>query len=358
MTSATVLFMMMGRRIGLRERLLIGESIGVITPGGMVKIVRRAARFTLIAEGIGFVILLVRFLLEGTSVGPAIWRALFHTISAFNNAGFDIFGNLKSLLDYQTDAIVLLTIGVLVILGGIGYIVVDDIIFRRRLSKLSADSKMVLLTTLLLLILGTLFYLAVEFSSPATLGPSSLPQKLLVSFFQALTPRTAGFTAVDIGKLMATSLFFTIFLMFIGGASGSTAGGVKVNTFGLLIAAVLSSLKGKEHASAFGREFDSSNIYRALALAIIYLGLVFLFVLLLSLTENFEFTRLLFETFSAFGTVGLSTGITPELSVMGRLTIIIAMFVGRLGPITFVSVIARRQQVTKYQYPKEIIRIG
>ncbi len=259
---------------------------------------------------------------------------------------------------YQGDSAVLLTIAVLVILGGIGYIVVDDVLVSRRFSRLSTDSRIVLVTSLSLLTLGTIFILLAEFSNPATLGVFSFPQKLLVSFFQSVTPRTAGFTAIDIGRLMGTSLFFTMFLMFAGGASGSTAGGVKVNTLGVLISAALSSIRGNEHPGAFGREFIPRNVYRALALVMFYLGLVAVVVLALSITEKFGFVNLLFETFSALGTVGLTTGITPELSVAGRLIITAAMFAGRLGPLTFVSVLTERQQSMKYRYPKDIIRIG
>lgn len=358
MTSATILFLAMRRRIGLRERLLIGESLGMTRAGGMVRIVKRAALFTLLAEGIGAAILFVRFLGGGTSAGIALWRAVFHAVSAFNNCGMDIFGNFRSLLDYQGDPTILLTMAVLIILGGIGYMVVDDMLVSRSFKRLSTDSKIVLVTTLSLLALGTIFILLAEFSNAATLGTLAPPQKLLVSFFQSVTPRTAGFSAINISKMIGPSLFFTMFLMFVGGASGSTAGGVKVNTFGVLISAAFSSIRGNEHPVAFGRELMPRNVHRALALVIFYLGLVVVVVLALSVTEKFGFVNLLFETFSALGTVGLSTDITPELSIVGRLIITAAMFVGRLGPLTFVSILTQRQQPSKYRYPKEIIRIG
>jgi len=358
MTSATILFLMMRRRIGLQERLLVGESIGVTKPGGIVRIIRRAAMFTMVAESVGVVILFVRFLAGGTPARMALWKAVFHAVSAFNNCGLDIMGNFRSLLDYQRDPLVLLTIAALIILGGIGYIVVDDVLASRSFGRLSADSKIILVTTLSLLAFGTIFILLAEFSNPATLGVLSFPQKLLVSFFQSVTPRTAGFTAIDISKIMGPSLFFTMFLMFVGGASGGTAGGVKVNTFGVLISAALSSIKRREHPGAFGREFIPRTVYRALALVMLYLGIAAAVALALSITEKFGFVNLLFETFSALGTVGLSTGITPGLSVAGRLIIPATMFGGRLGPLTFVSVLTERQQPVEYRYPKGIIRIG
>lgn len=358
MTGATILFLAIRRRIGLRDRLLIRESLGMPEVGGVVRIVKRAAMFTLLVEGVGAIILYLRFLAVGTSAGIALWRATFHAVSAFNNCGLDILGNFRSLLYYQGDSTVLLTIAVLIILGGIGYVVVNDVLAKRSLSRLSTDSKIVLVTTISLLIFGTIFILLAEFSNSATLGVLSFPQKLLVSFFQAVTPRTAGFTAIDISKVIGPSLFFIMFLMFVGGASGSTAGGVKVNTLGVLISAALSSIRGREHPGAFGREFSPRSVYRALALVVVYLGLVGAVVLVLSTTEKFGFVDLLFETFSAFGTVGLSTGITPGLSITGRLIITLAMFVGRLGPLTFVSVLAERQQPIKYRYPRDIVRIG
>lgn len=358
MTSATMLFLLMGRRIGLRDRLLIGESLGMGRPGGMVRIARRAALFTLLVEGTGAIILFIRFLIQGNGFGAALWSAVFHAVSAFNNCGMDILGKFQSLLGYQGDATVVLTMAVLIILGGIGYVVVDDVLTSRSFSRLSTDTKIVLVTTASLLVLGTVFILLAEFSNGATIGRLPFSQKLLAAFFQSVTPRTAGFSVVDVGKMAGITLFFTMFLMFVGGASGSTAGGIKVNTFGVLISTALSSIRGRESTGAFGREITTGNVYRALALVMLYLGLVMVVVLGLSITEKFDFVRLLFETFSALGTVGLSTGITPELSVPGRLIITAAMFVGRLGPLTFLFILIERQKEARLRYPKDIIRIG
>ncbi|MFH0847139.1 MAG: potassium transporter TrkG [Chloroflexota bacterium] len=356
MTSASIIFMAMGRRIGLRERLFIGQSMGTQSPGGMVRLVRESAKFTLMAEGAGTIFLFLRFLIGGVSFGLALWRALFHAVSAFTNCGMDILGDFKSLADYQKDPVVLLTIAVLFILGGIGYIVVADVFTKRSFGKLLTDSKIVLVTTASLLIFGTIFILWSESSN--TLGVFSLPQKLLISFFQSATPRSAGFTAIDIGKMREASLFLVMFLMFIGGASGSTAGGVKVSTLGVLIAAALNSARGREGPVAFGRQIPPANVYRALALVIFCLGLVSVVVPVLSLTEGFGFVSLLFEAFSALSTVGLTTGITPGLSVAGRLVVALSMFVGRLGPLVFISVITGRQQPIIYHYPKDNIRLG
>jgi trk system potassium uptake protein TrkH len=197
-----------------------------------------------------------------------------------------------------------------------------------------------------------------EYNNGNTLGSMPFSQKLLNAFFQSVTPRTAGFNVISVGMMTAYSLFFTIMLMFVGGASGSTAGGVKVSTFGVLIATVWSSLKGKEHAEAFGRELRPQQIHRALAVAMLSLGLVAVVVLILTITEDQDFIKLLFETVSAFGTVGLSTGITPVLTMAGKFIIIVTMFAGRLGPLTLALSLVQGQRVTEYRYPQDQVRIG
>lgn len=357
MASGTIFLLVLGRRIGLRERLLIGESMGLRQLGGLVRLVIGIAAFTVLVEAVGAGLFYLRFSAENPT-GTAAWKAVFHAISAFNNAGFDVFGHSQSLMEYRGDVFVVLVTAVLIVLGGISFLVVADVLTTRRFPRLSLDSKMVLAATASLLILGTLVTLLTEFSNPATLGALPVPQKVLNAFFQSVTSRTAGFATIDIGKAADYSLLFTILLMFVGGASGSTAGGTKVNTFSMLIATIWSSVKGREHAGAFGREFATQQIYRALAVVMLSLGLVSVVVLVLTVIEPFTFIRLLFETFSAFGTVGLSTGITPDLSTAGRLIIAATMFVGRLGPLTLALSLVQRQQKSSYRYPQESVRIG
>ena len=357
MTSATLFLLALGRKIGLRERLLIAESMGLGKIGGLVKLVRRIAVFTVLAETIGAALFYISFSNESPAA-TAVWKSIFQAISAFNNAGFDIFGNFRSLLDYQENTLVILVTAALVLLGGISFIVVADISTARRFARLALDSKIALITTAALLGLGMIVILLTEFSNSTTLSPLNFPQKLLIAFFQSVTPRTAGFTAIDIGSIKDYTLFFTIILMFIGGVSGSTAGGIKVNTFGMLAATLWSTLRGKEHPGAFGREFPTQLIYRALALIMISLGLIAAVVFVLTLTEEFGFLGLLFETVSAFGTVGLSTGITPDLTTAGHLIIIMTMFVGRLGPLALALTLMQRQKPSIYRYPQEAVRIG
>jgi len=359
MASATLLLLLFGRRIGLKERWLIGQSMGLDRLGGMVRLVRRLILFTLAVEAIGALILYIRFSVDNPA-GTAGWKAVFHAVSAFNNAGFDIMANsFHSLESYQTDTAVMLTHAALIIIGGISFVVVADVFRIRSFGRLLLDTKIVLVTTLGLLILGTIVILLTEYSNADTLGPLSLPYKMLNAFFHSVTPRTAGFATINVGSMADYSLFFTIVLMFIGGAAGSTAGGIKVNTFGMLTATIWSSIRGKEHAGAFGREFASQLISRALTLVMLSIGLLALVVFVLTITdEQFGFLNLLFETVSAFGTVGLSTGITPELSVAGRLIITAVMFIGRLGPLVLALALAQRQRPSIYRYPQDEVRIG
>jgi len=357
MTSATLLMLAFGRRIGLRERLLIGESMGLSRLGGLVRIVRNMAIFTLLAEGIGAAVFFIRFSAENT-LRLAIWKSAFHSISAFNNAGFDIFGNFQSLTNYRGDPLVVLATAALIFLGGISFMVLSDVFKTRNLGRLSLDTKLVLITTVSLLAAGILVMLLTEFIEPATFGGISLPQKVLIAFFQSVTARTAGFSLVSMGSLAQYALFFTMFLMFVGGAAGSTAGGIKVNTFGMLAATIWSTIRGREHAGAFGREFSIQQLYRAIAVVMLSLGLVALVGFLLSLHEEASFISLFFETLSAFGTVGLSTGITPSLSLAGRIIITITMFVGRLGPLALTLALLQRQRPSQYRYPEEMVRIG
>jgi trk system potassium uptake protein TrkH len=210
----------------------------------------------------------------------------------------------------------------------------------------------------LLLGFGTLITLIFEFNNPLTLGPMSLSDKILNAFFQSVTSRTAGFNVINIGSVTLISLIAIMVLMFIGGASGSTAGGIKVNTLGLIVATVWNTLRGRENPGAFGREFNLQQVFRAMALLVISLGLIMMVFLILSITEDFPSLKVLFETISAFGTVGLTTGITPELSSIGQLVIILTMFMGRLGPLTLAMALTKAHHTSKYHYPKENIRIG
>ncbi|UCC17043.1 MAG: hypothetical protein JSU58_00370, partial [Dehalococcoidales bacterium] len=272
MTSATIFMLAFGRRIGLQERLLISESMGLTQLGGLITIVKRMALFTAIVEILGAVILFLHFSHQ-YSVGKAVWISFFQSVSAFNNAGFDLFGGFRSLSGHYDAPIIIVTTAILIILGGISFLVISDIAARRKWKRFSLDSKIVLIATALLLISGFILVLFTESGDPDTLGFMTFPQKLLNAFFQSVTARTAGFSTIDVGNLADYALFFTMLFMFVGAASGSTAGGVKVNTFGIIVATIWSSLHGRERAGAFGRRFNTLQIYRALTVIIVSLAL-------------------------------------------------------------------------------------
>lgn len=371
MSSATLLLLAFGRSVGLREKLVIAESMGVERLGGLLQLLLGIAFFSLVCEGIGAVLLFIRFSQVYASPGTALWQSIFHSVSAFNNCGLDIIGHGASLEEYSGDPLVVLSIAGLIILGGISFLVVWDIFKKRSFGKLSLDTKVVVIVTAVLLIAGTCILLATEYNNAATMAGWSTGHKVLDAFFHAVSPRTAGFSAIHVGSMAAYSLFFTIMLMFIGGASGSTAGGIKVNTFGVLLGTVWSSLRGRAHAEAFGREMRPQLVHRALAIAMLSLGLVGIVTLVLTITEGSslmvlrdqatrapEFIDVLFETVSAFGTVGLSTGLTPFLSLAGKLIIVGTMFAGRLGPLTLALSLVQAQKTIEYRYPQDQVRIG
>jgi trk system potassium uptake protein len=355
--GATLLLLAVNRHFGLKERLAITEATGVDGLGGTLGLVIKIAIFSLVVEAAGAIVFYFHWLNDGNPE-TSLWTAIFHAVSAFNNCGMDLLGNFKSLSGYEGDTVFLLVTALLVVIGSIGYIVVMNVLKTRSFFRLTLESKVVLITTLTLLVLGMIFILGVEYSNSATLGELPGPQKALVAFFQAVTPRTAGFTVIDIGGLKQITLFFIMVLMFIGGAVGSTAGGIKVNTLGVLMLTLRSLLRGRSSVEAFDRQIAQETIYRAIALFLLFLGAASIIVLLLSITETFPIDKVLFEAFSAITTTGLSTGITPDLSTPGRIIIIAAMFIGRLGPLALMAFLIHRRRPAEVEYPYENIRLG
>jgi trk system potassium uptake protein TrkH len=362
MAGSTLLLFLFLRRTTLRDRVLVQESLGGLHLGTVTTLVMRIAIFTVVCEVVGAVVLSIAFM-AGPEAGPpwhplGIWWGIFHSISAFNNAGFDLTGGFQSLIPFRDDWVVLLTHGLLLILGGLGFAIVGDAVGRRRWSRMTLETKLVISATIVLLVSGTVLIGLIEWSNPATLGPLPPEQRVLNAFFESATLRTAGFTALDTGALIESTLFVVMALMFIGGASGSTAGGIKVNTLAVLVIAIISTVKGEPSATAFGRRIKHAIVYRALAVLILALGFVFIVGLGLTLTTEATFVQTLFEAISAFGTVGASTGITPDLSDPARLITTFAMFVGRLGPLTLVLALAARAHPVAYRPAVESVRIG
>lgn len=358
-TSSTLLLVLaMGRRTGLRDRLRVQESTGAPTLGSVLPLLRRIAVFTAVVQACGAAILIAVRLAAGDDPLRAAWWGLFHAGSAFNNAGFDLVGGFRSLTGSAGDPVVLATIGALIVLGGLGYAILADVAVRRRWGRLSLETKLVLVSTAILLVGGGILLAVFEWDNPATLGGMPPASRLANAAFLSVSARTAGFNSVDTGSLLAHSIFLLLGLMFVGGASGSTAGGIKVGTFGVLLVAVFSVGRGDPSATAFGRRIPHTIVYRSLAVALLSAVVVFGGTLAVEVTSEVDFIAVLFETVSAFGTVGLSTGITPGLPDAALLALAAVMFIGRLGPLIFVLALAARARPVPHRPASETLRIG
>ncbi|CRK83721.1 TrkH family potassium uptake protein [Neobacillus massiliamazoniensis] len=358
MTFATLFAFLLGKRISLKERILLQESLNNLSMEGIVRLAKRILIFTGVIELTGAVILSIRFSFD-MPIGKAIYYGIFHSISNFNNAGFDIIGNFKSLTGYVDDPTVVLTICSLITLGGIGFIVMNEL-FEYRISKrLSLHTKVVLVTSAILLLAGTIGIFVLEYSNEKTLKPLSFLGKVLGALFQSVTARTAGANTISIGDMTQSSLFLIVFLMFVGASPGSTGGGIKTTTFATLLGAVWSQIRGKEDVVFYRQRIGYETIYKALTVTLSGLFLVIIMTMLLTITEpGKDFLSLLFETTSAFGTVGLSMGITPDLSNLGKGLIIFTMFAGRVGPLTIAFAVTIRRNPDAFRYPKGKIMIG
>jgi len=355
MCMSTLFALLLGKKITLRERLIIQQDLDQFELSGIIRIVKYVIGVTFAIEGIGAFILFIRFLFD-MPAGKALYFGIFHSISAFNNAGFDIFGN--SLENFTGDIIVNLVITSLIVLGGIGFAVIAEVYSGKRFKNFSLQTKLVLSVTAILLIVGTIISFILEYSNPATIGNLPLGEKVIASYFLSVTPRTAGFNTVPTGALRSSTIFFTIILMFIGASPGSTGGGVKTTTFGALAAVLYSRATGRDDIELFKRRLGKETIYNALSIVLIALLLVVTVTMILTITEEAEFLDLFFEAVSAFGTVGLSTGVTGSLSIIGRIVIILTMFAGRVGPLTIALAVGERKDKVNIRYPKEKILVG
>lgn len=356
MTLATVGYIIMGKKISFKERLMIKEQLNTESIQGIVKLMKKVIGYTLFLELMGSLLLALRFVpMFGLEKGLAF--SIFHSISAYCNAGFDIFGD--SLIIFQNDYYVLFILSLLIILGGLGFTVYADLLAKDKLRKLTLHSKVVLIMTVSLLAIGTLSFLLFERTNPGTLGTMNFPRKLANSFFQSVSPRTAGFYSVDISSIRDTTIFSMIMLMFIGGSPGSTAGGVKTTTFACLVLTTISVVKGEEDVNCLKRRLAFETIKRAVSIFLIGLAIVFSTAIILTITDSsFKFINLLFESTSAFGTVGLTTGITDKLSTLGRLVITLTMYIGRVGPLTMAYAFAKRNRKRDFKNAPGNLMVG
>lgn len=355
MTTGIFMFIILGKRIGLKERLLLQDSLNVFSISGVVNLVKRIILITLIVELIGATTLAIRWSFE-MPLSKAVYYGIFHSISAFNNAGFGL--EPDNLSKWVGDPTVNIMVTFLFITGGIGFTVILDLIRKKSFRKLSLHSKIALLMTLFLNIVGPLIILISELSNPATIGNLQLGDKLWASYFQGVVTRTAGFNTIDIGALNLSSLVFMMALMFIGASSGSTGGGIKVTTFAIIIFAFWSVVTNRNDVNIFKRRISWELVNKSLSIVVAGVFFIFLIFFLLTFTEKADMSKILFETISAFGTVGLSANFTPELSPIGRVLITIMMFIGRLGPLTMAFALLNTRKEAKVRYAEEKILIG
>ncbi|MBC7344631.1 MAG: Trk family potassium uptake protein, partial [Clostridia bacterium] len=357
MTMSTLVFLALGKRITFRERLLMKEALNVESVQGIVKLAKYILGFTFTMEAIGALFLALRWSSD-LPWGTAIYYGIFHAVSAFCNAGFDLFS--VSLQPYRGDVLVNLVITFLIIVGGIGFAVISEVLYHRRGNQgLSLHTRLATSVTAFLLVIGFLSMLIFEFNNPASLGNLPVREKVLAAYFQAVVPRTAGFSTIDIGRLRPVTQFVMIILMFIGASPGSTGGGIKTTTFGSLLVVVYAVVTGKVDFELLRRRIPAITIFKALVIFIISVGVILAAMIALLSVEQFGFLPLLFEVTSAFGTVGLSTGITSSLSTAGKVILVLVMYIGRVGPLTLAFALAERfKRRPLLRYPEEQILVG
>jgi trk system potassium uptake protein TrkH len=358
MSMATLFAMLIGKKISLRERLVIQEALNEYNLSGLVRLTRHILFGTLLIEFIAAFIMAVFVFIPEHGLIKGSWYGIFHSISAFCNAGFDIVGNGRSLTPYVDNIIINIVIMSLIILGGIGFTVILDFLNKKSFKKLFLHSKIVIIMTSFLILSSFFLFFILEYNNPKTIGEFSLFNKLLASLFQAVTPRTAGFNTLDLASLTDGSKFLTIILMFIGGSPASTAGGIKTSTLAVLILTIFALIKGREDVSVFKRRISYKVVNKALAVVGIGLSIVIIVTMVLLISDNFTFLDIFFESVSAFGTVGLSLGITPALSIIGKIFIILSMFAGRVGALTILLALASKEKKALFRYPVDKVVVG
>ncbi len=354
MSFAVVIFILIGKKIGISQRLLISQALNQKGMGGIIKLVRSLLVFSILIELIGALILSIKWIpMYGLVKG--LYAAIFHSISAYNNAGFSIWSD--SLSSFVDDPVVNLVITLLFILGGIGFTVLIDLKEKKHFRELSLHTKLMVIGSIVINAVAFVVIVILEWNNNGTLGQLSSAGKGWGAFFQAVSPRTAGFNTIDIGSMEEATLFFMIGLMFIGAGSASTGGGIKLTTFIAMLLSVNTFLKGKNEVTIFRKTLAFSIIIKALAITVISTGVVFVGVFILELTQDSPFIVNLFEVVSAFGTVGLSMGLTSSLDVIGKITLIVIMMVGKLGPLTLAFVFSSKK-TPKIRYPEEDVLTG
>ncbi|MEG4325478.1 TrkH family potassium uptake protein [Microcoleus sp. AT3-A2] len=364
MTATTILLLLLGRRFGLKEKIALQQSLDKSGLAGVVQLVQSILATTVVFQLTG-VFLLMSVFVPQYGFKDGLWSAIFHSINAFNNAGFSLYSD--NLIRYINSPVLNFTIGGLIIFGGIGYQVIMEMYLwlRDRLNKslictvYSLNFKVVTSTTAVLLILGTLAFLLLEYDNPGTFGSLNFPQKVMAAWFQSVTPRTAGFNTIDIGKMSEAGLFLTIALMFVGASPGSTGGGIKTTTFRILFCCTAAVLEGQEDVECYQRQIPPAMILKTISVVFGSLLVAFTSAILIEMTNpELKFIEVLFEAVSAFATVGLSTGITAKISVMGKLVLIATMYIGRVGVLMLMSAAVGDPKPRPFKYAEESLLVG
>ncbi len=354
LTFSILIFIFFGKKIGLTQRVLIQERLQT-SLGGIIRLVKRITVVSLTIEAVGVMLLSLRWVPE-MGFWKGVYYSLFHIVSSFNNAGFALWPD--SLSDYVGDPGVNIIITLMFVLGGLGFTVLTDLWSKKTFRALTLHTKLMVIGTVVINIIAIITFFILEVDNPETLGNLSDSERLWASYFQGIAPRTAGFNTVPIGELEEATLLFISMLMFIGAGSISTAGGIKLTTFIIILFAVGTYLKHKKTSPILlNRNIKVRVVYRAQAIVVTSLFFIFVAIFTLSITENKPFITLLFEVMSAFGTVGLSTGITPSLSTVGKLVIMFMMYIGLVGPLSVVLSLARVEK-QKIRYPDEDVFTG
>jgi len=357
-TLATFFSVLLGRKISMKGKILAQESISDYSFADVVRMIKSVIKITACVELIGAILLATSFVPRFGARG--IYMSVFHSISAFCNAGFDLMGDYRSLTQYSGDPIVIYTVALLIIIGGLGFIVWKDLYDFRKTRTLYLHTKLVLLISASLIVFGAFFFFVSEHTNPETMGPLNFFEKINAAVFHSVTCRTAGYNSLPLNEMSEMSKIMTILLMFIGAAPGSTGGGIKVTTFGILVMAILSNIKGNEETVVLRRRVAQVVVNKALTIAGLSMVLIFIMTVIIISVEKLAFINVLYEVTSAFGTVGLSTGITPELHGISKLMLIFTMFLGRVGPLSFAVAIAMREnkKLQNAVYPEGKIMVG
>ena len=367
MMAAAFIIILTGQKLSLNNRLLIRDGLGGGNLGSITTMIKYTVILAVGLQIIGILLLFLKWytldkLWGGITWIEALWQSVFHAISAYNNAGFDIIPEYlgeNSLEHFSNDPLILLILGVLIFFGGIGFLPIRDLYKKKSFSKLELESKVVLYFSVFLTILGAILFFITESNNELTVGNINFTDKISISLFQSISTRTAGFAITDYSNILSPTIIISCLLMIIGGATASTAGGIKINTFAIIFLATASSLVGRKNITAFHRRIPFDNVVRAFSITVLFfLSLLILSIIMFIFEPNLSFEHVIFEMVSAIGNNGLSSGISQEYTNTSKIIIIFTMFLGRFGPLTLILLLAGKTIQPSFEDSEERIRIG